>query len=203
MDQVKITEPKGKATPLRVVKNTDNNPRGALIPPDMDTDLYIYHAGELARVEREFGETYRLAKKKARRAATDAGARLDFLDMSMRMGKWQDHDPLEWIKGLAHVAWKLRTIEASSEPLFALGQSEGDPDLRKSFDLGYIDGFQGKTQDNPYDTTTAGGQQWLKGWHDGQAKLATHIKGLKEAEKEAAKAAKAELKATSKTNGSA
>lgn len=197
MEHVKITEPKGRKTPLRVVKKDDNSsPRGSLIPVDLDTDLYIYHAGELARVERDLGEAYRTAKKKSRRAATDAGCRLDFLDLAMKMGKWQDSDPLEWIKGLAHVAWKLRTIEASSEPLFSFEtDANEETDSRKAFDLGYIDGFQGRTQSNPYDAASELGQAWLNGWGDGQKKLASHIRELKETEKAAAKADLAAAKA--------
>lgn len=127
--------------------------------------LRMHHVKQLLAMEERI-KPLREQRKKLRATAKADGFKLSEIDAAMRLATMEDQSIfVAEIKEMIEIAQAFNALPPG-------GQGDMFPDRRpmdeKCFDEGYVAGMEGKNPDPPYGADTKKGQDWLKGWHEGQ-----------------------------------
>jgi hypothetical protein len=148
-----------------IMQSTANHP---------DTDTILVFAGRLIEARAEI-KVKRLAEKKIKQQAVNAGITLESLDEAMELGELGIDVVLERFQRLIHYAKALGNPIGEQLTLFANPADKAvshEDLLKKAFDAGRILGLLGKNvDDQAYNPNTDLGQEHMKGWNDGQKVL--------------------------------
>jgi ribosome modulation factor/uncharacterized protein (UPF0335 family) len=127
--------------------------------------LRMHHIRALLKVEEDM-KPLRDLRKKIRGEAKGDGFKLAEIDAGIRLATMEDQSIfVAEIKELIDIARHFNALPPGEN---------GDlfPDPRpldeKRYDEGKQAGLEGKNPESPYGPDSPDGQQWLKGWHEGQ-----------------------------------
>lgn len=161
-----------------------------------DADTMLFHAGQLAKTFAAKQLANR-AHSKARALFKNSGVTLANFDIIDRIAE-QD-DPVEaldkMLREMLHIATVFIGVPKGTQIDLFNGPSSVAGDMNRAYDMGHNRGLMGLSPDDQaYQENTPLGQEHLKGWYAGQAKLKAQFEVHNERERqaEAEKKAKAE-----------
>lgn len=135
------------------------------LTPEQRSVLRMHHITRLLQVDDEM-KPLRDRRKKIRAEAKGDGFKLAEIDAGIRLATMEDQAIfVQEIHDLIEIARAFNALPPGEQgDLFP----DRRPKLERRFDEGKVSGLQGKEPEPPYGADSEDGQEWMKGWHEGQ-----------------------------------
>lgn len=131
----------------------------------------------LTEIEKHIEEKDRVVAliRTSRRRLVSHGFKPKVIDFALRLRKDEDDSVIEQRRAEQEVA-RFLNHPIGTQPELPLTVTSADG--ANAFGLGEDAGASGQTCKSPYAPGTADDQDWVKGWHQGQANIASAFKKL-------------------------
>lgn len=132
-------------------------------------DQIIYFAGQLAKADADRKAANR-AYSKVRKMFKNTGVSLGIFDIVSRLSEQEDEDALEkWFDEMVWISQAYNMLPPGTQTDLFTGSGSVIEARDKAFKLGRIHALSERMEKSPYDPASDLGQEYLRGYNDGQS----------------------------------